>query len=145
MSVGALLVRWFGDATPGETRSPEQTVDAFYAALQANDAALALSVLTPDATVFELGKIDRSRRDYAANHLPADIAIATRGKRELLSRRRGEGGDLRWVASTYRETGRSDATQSNVLAETAILRQAGDRWQIVHLHWSIDAPAPSAK
>lgn len=146
-AAAALLLRWFGQAPERAvaTRTPEQTVDAFYAALQTNNAALALSLLSPDAIVFELGKIDRSRKDYAATHLPADIEIASRGRRELLSRRRGDFGDARWVASTYREFGRTDGTQSNLLAETVILRQAGDAWQIVHLHWSIDATPPAAK
>jgi hypothetical protein len=147
LAIAALLVRVVsgGPASDPAARTPEQTVDAFYSALQANNAAQALSLLSPDATVFELGKVDRSRKDYAAVHLPADLEIASRGRRELLSRRKGDVGDARWVSSTYREFGRLDAPQGALLTETVILRATGGNWQIVHLHWSFDAPAPAPK
>jgi ketosteroid isomerase-like protein len=137
----ALNGRWFdGDAV---TSSPEQAVEAFHDALRNGNAAMALSMLAPDATVFELGQADASRRDYAAVHLSNDMRLAARARRELLARQRGETGDARWITSAYRwvEQG-EDAKPPTTLAETVILRRAGDRWQIVHFHWSFDASQP---
>ena len=127
------------------SRTPEQVIDAFYAELQSGNAAAALSLLSRDALIVEMGKTDRMRRDYATTHLPGDIEIAARARRELVSRRVGGAGDTRWVASTYRELDtRSDAKPTTV-GETAVLRQVADRWQIVHLHWSNDTAQPATR
>jgi ketosteroid isomerase-like protein len=145
--LSVVLVRSFGlwSARSAAARTPEQTVDAFYEALHQGNAALALSLLGPDALVFEMGKVDRSRREYAAVHLPADMAIAARGQRELLSRHSTSAGDLYWVMSTYRETLPASADAPGwqaTLAETVALRSAGGAWQIEHLHWSADPSLP---
>jgi ketosteroid isomerase-like protein len=130
-----------GSSTPSHERTPEQVVDRFHDALQARDATLALSLLSGDAVVCEMGKSDRSRRDYAALHLPNDMAIASRGGREQVSRETGGSGDTQWVVTSYRETvEQADKAPPATIAETAILRRIGDGWQIVHLHWSSDQP-----
>lgn len=158
IGASALLVQSCGSssAPSNDARTPEQVVDGFYTALAARNAALALSLLASDVVVFEMGTVDRSRRDYAAVHLPTDMDIASRTGRELLSRQSGAVGDARWVASQYRETPSGEApsgapeARSTTLSETIILRRAGDSWQIAHLHWStpttasVPVPAPAA-
>jgi ketosteroid isomerase-like protein len=147
VALGAVLVKGFGwlRAPTTDSRTPEQVVDAFFGGLQAGNAALTLSLLSPDVEVFEMGMIDRSRRDYASNHLPADMSIAAYTQRELVSRRSGGSGDTRWVVSTYRLIeNKGGETSTMTMAETALLRQAADSWQIAHLHWSLDATPPPA-
>jgi len=132
--IGLRALRSGSDARP-----PEQVVDAFFSALQSGNAAQALSLLSPDAEVFEMGFVDRTRQDYASNHLPGDLAAAVGAQRELTSRKLGGSGDYRWMLSTYRLTGDNiGPVKSMVMTETAIVRQIGDGWQIVHLHWSLD-------
>jgi hypothetical protein len=105
---------------------PEQTVDAFYAALQSENAASGLSLLSHDAIIFEMEKSDRWRREYAASHLPGDMEIAARTRRELISRTSEGIGDTRWVLSTYREI-ESEATtvRPSTVTETVILQHLG--------------------
>jgi ketosteroid isomerase-like protein len=143
-ALAALLATGGGPAGSEPSRTPEQTVDAFHDALRGADAAMALSLLGPDATVFELGRTDASRRDYAALHLSNDMKLAAGGRRELLSRKRGELGAGHWVMSTYRWTGQGEAAKpATTLAETVVLRRDGGQWKIVHVHWSVDGAGPA--
>jgi ketosteroid isomerase-like protein len=124
-------------ATAAEVLTPEQTVELFHNALRSGDRALALSLLSPDVLVFEMGMIDASRDAYAAKHLQADIEAAGEMRRELLSRRSGGPGDSRWLLSTYRlRTNESDPAPLTVV-ETIILQRTGTTWHIIHLHWSV--------
>jgi len=126
-----------------EGRTPEETVDEFYGALQGGNAALALSLLARDASIFEMGWTDQSRKDYGGAHLQADIEAAGGLRRELLSRRRGGEGDERWVISTYRETGTYRGGDIDTKGtETVLLRRTGGAWQILHLHFSNDLYLP---
>jgi ketosteroid isomerase-like protein len=145
-ALAALLAVGGGPAGNAPSRTPEETVDAFHEALRGADAAMALSLLGPDATVFELGRADASRRDYAAVHLSNDMTLAAAGRRELLSRRRGELGAGHWVMSTYRWTEQGAAAKpATTLAETVVLRRDGGHWKIVHLHWSVDGAGPAGR
>ena len=114
-------------------RTPEATVDAFHEGLRNGDAALALSVLTRDVTVYEMGVIDQSRTAYASAHLQADMKEASSFEQEVLSRRSGGTGDQRWVLSAYRL---KNNERVRTMLETAVLRRVGDTWRIAHIHWS---------
>lgn len=112
-------------------------MDAFHSALRAGDRALALSLLSPDVLVFEMGMVDVSREAYAATHLQADIEAAGQFRRQLLSRQSGGAGDSRWMLSTYcLSTNENDPAPLTVV-ETIILRRTRTTWHIEHLHWSV--------
>jgi hypothetical protein len=79
-------------------------------------------------------------------HLSNDMKLAAGGRRELLSRRRGELGAGQWVMSTYRWTeGGERAQPATTLAETVVLRRDGGQWKIVHVHWSVDGAAAASR
>jgi ketosteroid isomerase-like protein len=124
-------------ATAAEPSTPEQTVDAFHKALRAGHRARALSLLSADVLVFEMGMIDVSREAYAATHLQTDIEAAGQMRRELLTRRSGGAGDSRWLLSTYRLSTNGTDPAPLTVVETIILRRTGTTWHIEHLHWSV--------
>ena len=123
-------------------RIPADAVDAFHAALKNKDTAAALSLLDRGLVVFEFGVVDPTVEAYALAHLPLDIDIAATTQWKLESRRVGGDGSDRWVISSYRVTGtQSDGTPiDQTMLETAIVRRSGDRFRIVHLHWSTNDP-----
>ena len=126
-----------GSVLPAEAADAAAAVDAFHAALARGDRAAALASLAPDATIFEEGGAERSRDEYAAGHLAADIAFS-RAVPSQVTRRTGQSdGSTAWIASEGRITGSwKGKAVDRVTAETMVLRQSGDRWAIVHIHWS---------
>jgi ketosteroid isomerase-like protein len=120
-----------------DNASPAEVMDAFNAAIGRGDAKVAASLLTRDATVFEMGLADRSRRDYEGVHLQLDIEFARTTTRTLVSRRQGADGSLQWILSLYKDEGTFEGKRVlDRTAETALLRKVAGRWRIAHLHWS---------
>jgi ketosteroid isomerase-like protein len=112
-------------------------VDAFHAALRRGDTAAASTLLAEDALMFEEGRGERSRAEYAVHHLAADAAFS-QALPGVISRRRGDAsGDLAWIATEGRTKGSYRGTDVNsVTDETMVLRRVGGAWKIVHIHWS---------
>jgi ketosteroid isomerase-like protein len=119
------------------TEAAAATVDAFHAALRRGDTQAASALLTDDVLVFEEGRAERSKAEYALRHLAADAAFskAVAGK---VSRRRGQAsGDFAWIATEGRTKGSYRGTDVNrVTDETMVLRRVEGAWKIVHIHWS---------
>lgn len=144
-AIGALLVvtapaaarTGQADKVATAAEAAAAVVDAFHSALRRGDTAAALALLAEDALVFEEGRAERSRAEYAAQHLAADAAFskAVPGER---TRRRGESaGDLAWIATEGRTRGTYRGTAVNrTTDETMVLRRSGTAWKIVHIHWS---------
>lgn len=124
-------------------RSAVDAITAFTTALKSGDAAGAAGWLAPDVLIYEGGEVERSRADYQAHHLAADMAFLKTAQVELLKRDGGESGDRAWVNSETRIRGKSSKGRDLDLfsTETALLRKTQDGWRITHLHWS-SAPAP---
>ena len=132
-------------ATAQETLTPAEVVGAFNGAIDRGDRTAALSLMTRDATVLEMGFADRSRSDYEGLHLSLDIQFAKTTERTLISRRQGGEEELHWVASLYLDEGEFQGEPvEQPTAETVLLRRVAGRWRIAHLHWSSPA-APSAE
>lgn len=134
-------------AAGAEQMTPEAApaaavVDAFHNALRRGDTQGALALLAEDALVYEEGGAERSRAEYASHHLAADAAFAA-AMTSTRSRRVGRNvGDIAWIASESRTTGRfRDRAVDRLGAETMILRRQAGVWRIVHIHWSSRAPA----
>lgn len=125
---------------PQARGAPVLVVARFHAALAGGDAAAAAALLDPAATIFEEGYVERSKADYVASHLPADIAF-TRAIHETLERRDvTAGSDMAVVTSESRLTGVfKDKAVDRVSVETMALRRGPGGWRIVHIHWSSHA------
>ncbi|MDB5972161.1 MAG: Cytochrome c family protein [Hydrocarboniphaga sp.] len=123
--------------TPG-ARSAQDAVNAFTTALKTGDAAGAALWLAPDVVIYEGGEVERSRSEYQAHHLAADIAFMKTSEIQILKRDGGESGDTAWVNTETRVRGKSSKGRDIDLlsTETALLRRTAQGWRIVHLHWS---------
>jgi ketosteroid isomerase-like protein len=126
----------------GNARAASATVDMFHAALQRGDTKGALTLLAPDALIYEGGNAERSRSEYAAHHLGADAEFARAVRHQVTRRAGGGSGQLAWVSTEGTSEGRfrNKAVNSRT-TETMLLRRTGSSWRIVHIHWS-SAPAP---
>ena len=125
------------DAVSAAAEPAAATVDAFHAALRRGDTAAASALLTDDALVFEEGRAERSKAEYAAQHLGADAAFS-RAVTAVVSRRRGDAaGNFAWIATEGRTRGRYRGTEvDRATDETMVLRRIEGAWKIVHIHWS---------
>lgn len=135
--LAAVLATATAPARALDALDPVGTVNAFHGALQSGDEALAKSLLAPDVLIFESGDEERSRQEYAAHHLKADMQFMATVTVQVLSQQSGESGDLAWVSTRARFTGKNPARPLDLLStETAVLRREGGAWRIRHVHWS---------
>ena len=118
-------------------RGAAATVDAFHAALRRGDTRSAAALLADDALIFEEGGVERTKAQYAAEHLPADAAFA-QAVASTVTRRTGDSnGAFAWVASEGRTTGTyKGRAVDRTTTETMVLRRSGRAWKIIHIHWS---------
>jgi ketosteroid isomerase-like protein len=133
-----LAMLLFGVAAPAlPAGDSAATVDALHAALGAGDRDAALALLAEDLTVFESGWAERTREEYAAHHLGADMEFSAATEREVVSQTSVEAGEAAWVLTETRTTGTfRDRAVSSLGLETMVLRRTEDGWRIVHIHWS---------
>jgi ketosteroid isomerase-like protein len=118
-------------------QSPIGTVDRFHAALTEGKVEAALKLLSDDVLIYESGRAERSKAEYASHHLNADAEFAGATQRKLVKRTSWIGADTAWVTSETETTG---TFKGRALAltgtETMILRRTAGVWKIVHIHWS---------
>jgi len=116
---------------------PLAALSAFHRALSAGDVSAAKALLSPDLWVVEGGHIQRSREDYAEEHLLADAAFLKGMQREQLESHLQQEGNLAWVVTQTRTYGAYQGKNiDSTGVETATLRRRGSDWLIEHLHWS---------
>jgi ketosteroid isomerase-like protein len=133
----------FGAPLPATAQPAAAAVDAFHAALRRGDARSALALVADDAIVFEEGRAERSKAEYAARHAEADAAFS-KAVSSVRSRRTGHSaGDLAWIASESRTRGRFNGQDvDRIMVETMVLRRdPRGAWKIVHIHWSSAQPS----
>jgi ketosteroid isomerase-like protein len=124
------------------TRAPAATVDEFHAALHRGDPAAALALVADDAVIFEDGRVERSKAEYAYHHAPADAAFSKATSSKQLSRNVQATAGLAWIATESRTRGRfNGADVDRMMVETMVLRRDPAGWRIVHIHWSSAQPA----
>lgn len=128
------------DADHASASAPVGAAEALHDAMSAGDAARVQSLLDPNVTIMEGGNVERSLKEYAAHHLPADLKFM-KGVTYKLERQTGDSsGDLAWVASEATLTGSSDGKPMALIStETLVLRNVGGSWKVVHIHWSSKA------
>lgn len=117
--------------------APEKTVDAFHRALLQGHAAQAEALLHPEAVIYEQGGAERSRAEYSAAHLAADIAFSKATERKVLKRQVRISGNTAWVLSEAQTSGEYQGKPVNQGGvETMILSLENGTWRIAHIHWS---------
>lgn len=132
-------------APPASAASQEAaaTVDAFHAALRRGDPMAALALVADEALVFEEGRAERSKAEYAARHAAADAAFS-KAVPSVRSRRTGHAAaDLAWIASESRSKGSFNGRPiDRIMVESMVLRRdRAGAWKIVHIHWSSSQPS----
>lgn len=134
-------------ATPAAVAAdtdPARIVDDFHELLRQGRRAQVLSLLTPDAVIFETGYAGQSREDYAQNHVSDDAEFAGVTDYRVLHRQVQQKDNTAWVLTQASVQGIfGDQTVDLEQTETAILRRSAAGWQIAHIHWSAHTrPAP---
>ena len=143
-AAGAQVGSGSAGAVSFEASEAAAVVDAFHAALKANEADKALALLAEDVMVLEEGGAERSRDEYAAHHLEADASFAAVTEATIPRRAGWADGAVAWVTSEGRTTGLAgDRTIDRLTVETMVLKRGPDGWRIQHIHWSSRA-APAA-
>jgi len=142
LGVAALVLALGSGAGAADVNGPEQTVDAFHAALAMGDTKAVAALLTDKAVIFEEGGVERTKAEYSAHHLPADAAFAKVVRMSTARRFGDHGSGLAWVASEGRMTGTYRGKPvDRLITETMVLQETAAGWKIVHIHWS-SAEAP---
>ena len=135
----ALLAALLAGAAAAQSQAPSEVVDAFHYALKAGDRQKVLEMLTSDVTIFEQGRIERSRTEYAKAHLAEDMAFASATQRTVARRTPRVLGNAAWVMSVNRNRGRFNGRAVDFTTdETIVLTRIAGKWRIVHIHWSFD-------
>lgn len=116
--------------------APSAVVDQFFHALASGDVAAASALLDPAVVIYESGGVERSRSEYAAEHLGADVAFLKSAQHTTMSRTGDAVGALAWIATESRLTAQGTEPTDVTSTETMILRKQPSGWRIVHIHWS---------
>ncbi len=117
--------------------SPVDAAKLFHDALSSGDASKVKALLDPKVLVLESGGAERSRAEYAAHHLKADMDFLKTVTYKLERQTGDTVGDLAWVASEARMTGASKDKPVDVRStETLVLKKTSGGWKVVHVHWS---------
>lgn len=128
------------DDVQAEAVAAANVVDAFHAALEHGDTQAALALLADDVLIFESGEAERSKAEYAQQHLAADAAFSAAVPNTRSRRMARAGADSAWVASESRTTGQFNGRPiDSQSVETMVLRREADGWRITHIHWSSHA------
>jgi ketosteroid isomerase-like protein len=131
------------ETLPAGAREAAAAVDAFHAALGRGDAEAALALVADDAIVFEDGRVEQTKAEYALHHAGADAAFSRAVTSKRLSRTGQASANLALIASESRTKGRFRGQDvDRIMVETMVLRRGPDgAWKIVHIHWSSAQPA----
>ncbi|MCT6701038.1 YybH family protein [Rheinheimera sp. 4Y26] len=114
-----------------------QVVQQFHQALQQGKRDLVLAQLSPAVQIFEGGAVERSRDEYKAHHLDADIKYLSQVSSELLEQQIEIIGDVAYAVSRSSQKGEIKGKKIDRTGiESLVLRNIRGQWQIVLVHWS---------
>ena len=126
----------FGEPAAVDAAAITSTAEDFHKALAAGEPDRVMSLLSPDALIVEGGTV-QTRDEYQREHLAEDIAYARAvpsTQRDVVVRQEG---DVAWVTSTFRVTGKfHDKPVDDLAAETMVLTRTPAGWRIRTIHWS---------
>ncbi len=113
------------------------TVERFGRALESADRAVVLDCLAPEVVIYEHGGAELSREEYASHHLDGDLAYLAEIDVRVVDRKVLGGGDRAIVLTRTESSGRYNGKPvASRGTETLVLERHGERWLIVHVHWS---------
>lgn len=116
---------------------PVAAVKALHEALSSGDGNKVEALLDPNVLILEGGNVERSRKEYAAHHMPSDLKFM-QAVTYKLERQSGDAvGNLAWVVSEARLTGAREGKPVDLVStETLVLKKSSTGWKVVHIHWS---------
>jgi len=117
--------------------APLAAAERFGSALKSGDRAAVLDCLAPEAVIFEHGGAEQSREEYASHHLDGDLAYLAEIDVRVVDRRVLGGADRAIVLTRTESSGQSNGKPvASRGTETLVQERRGERWLIVHVHWS---------
>ncbi|WP_395400939.1 YybH family protein [Pseudoduganella sp. UC29_106] len=117
--------------------TPTETLAEFHQALAAGKSDVVSAFLSPQIQIYESGYVERSRDEYTGHHLKADIEFAKATQNTVLKHYERSDGNLAVVMQETETTGKFKGKDVHSFGtETALLEKQGDKWVIVHIHWS---------
>jgi len=117
--------------------APIAVTERFGKALEAGDRAAVLDCLAPEVVIFEHGGAELSREEYASHHLDGDLAYLAEIDVRVVDRKVLGGVDRAIVLTRTESSGRYNGKPvASRGTETLVLERRGERWLIVHVHWS---------
>lgn len=126
-------------AAQAQSLSPSGIVDAFHFAMKSGDRRKVLDLLSADVLVFEQGRMEHSRTEYARQHMGEDIRFAATTSLVVSHRSEKITGNSAWVTSVYRNRGKYENRSVDLTNdETMALLRVNGKWRITHIHWSFD-------
>lgn len=124
-------------AVASAASSPKEALEAFHAALVAGDKARVLELMAPDVAIYEAGRVERSRDEYARHHLGGDMEFAKTATRKVVKQSERADGNMAVIWQETETSGTSRGKPVHVLGtETVLLEKNDGTWRIVHVHWS---------
>lgn len=131
------LIAIFAISLPLYAATPTETVAAFHEALADGKAEQASAFLSPEIHIYESGFVERSRGEYAGHHLQADIEFAMATTHKVIKQKERVEGAVAVILQETETTGKYKGKSVHFFGtETAVLEKQGDKWLIVHIHWS---------
>lgn len=123
--------------TPPTTDTMQGAAQRFLIALAQGNREMALDVLDEHVTIFENGRAELSREEYAREHLAKDSEFLQSTRHSHLGHEVMDFGDHGVFLTRYRQSGERDGKAFSVLgATTMVLERTPEGWRIVHIHWS---------
>jgi ketosteroid isomerase-like protein len=117
--------------------APIAVVERFGRALESGDRTGVLDCLAPEVVIFEHGGAELSREEYASHHLDGDLAYLAEIDVRVVDRKVLGGADRAIVLTRTESSGQSNGKPvASRGTETLVLERRGERWLIVHVHWS---------
>ena len=114
-----------------------QVVQLFHQALQQGDREAVLAQLAPEVQIFEGAGVERSRDEYKAHHLDADITYLKQISSKLLEQQIEIVGDIAYAVSRSQQKGEIKGKKIDRSGiESLVLRKQNNKWHIVLVHWS---------
>lgn len=138
LTVGVLFS---AERSAGQSKAPDaaaiqSAAEDFHRALAEGAPDRVMALLQPDALIVEGGAV-QTRGEYQSEHLGEDIAYAKAIPGKPLTVVVAQEGDVGWVTSTFRVTGKfEDKPVDSLAAETMVLTRTGEGWRIRTIHWS---------